>query len=242
MKVSNESSSLSVVGYLADLFWQMEHYQTASITPARELANLALLTSKDEEDEESDNLKGGMDVSNNALLAGDRQSRFPIFESLNFAKPPSVLGKCQRDDSEVIVEFSEDSSKTGPQRNTSSRSETLPPPEQARPSKRSRMTMLVPLDGDDAMMSNSLVGEGPLQRVTSPPVRNAEALEPFKIFGDTLPHNKTSRLSVWSGQQHDVFECMDNCMFQIEAALLKFDKSRDGKPNVVKRCVTLSVL
>ncbi len=34
---------------------------------------------------------------------------------------------------------------------------------------------------------------------------------------------------------------MDNCVFQIETALLKFDgmdESEDGKSSVVKRCVT----
>lgn len=40
------------------------------------------------------------------------------------------------------------------------------------------------------------------------------------------------------GKQHDVSECMDNCMFQIETALLKFDGlsgSQAGKDSVVKR-------
>ena len=176
-KAFYESSSLSVVGHLADLFWQMEHYQTASITPARELANLALLTSKDEE--------GEMDLSNNTLLAGDRPSRFPNCESSNSTELPSVLGKCQRDDSEVIVESPEkDSSNSGPQPNTPSRSETSPPPEQARPSNRSRMTNLVPLDDDDAMMSDSGVGESSSQKVTSLHVRNAETLEPVRTFGE----------------------------------------------------------
>ena len=42
------------------------------------------------------------------------------------------------------------------------------------------------------------------------------------------------------GRQHDVSECMDNCVFQIETALLKFDgldESEDGKSSVVKRYV-----
>ena len=162
----------------------MEHYQTASITPARELANLALLTSKDEEDEESD--KGGMDLSNNALLAEDRLSRFPNFESSNSTKPLSVLGKCPNDDFEVIVDSPEkDSSKTSPQPISPNRSETSPPSERARPSSRSRMTTLVPLDGDDAMSdSDSRVGEGPSQRVTSLPVKNAKTLEPVRKFGE----------------------------------------------------------
>ena len=49
-----------------------------------------------------------------------------------------------------------------------------------------------------------------------------------------------------SGRQHDVAECMDNCMFQIETALLRFDgsggpeSSQDiDKTSVVKRFVAL---
>ena len=41
-----------------------------------------------------------------------------------------------------------------------------------------------------------------------------------------------------TGRQHDVSECMDNCMFQIETALLKFDglgDAEEGKTSVVKR-------
>lgn len=40
-----------------------------------------------------------------------------------------------------------------------------------------------------------------------------------------------------TGKQHDVAECMDNCMFQIETALLKFDGlgSADDKGSIVKR-------
>jgi hypothetical protein len=47
------------------------------------------------------------------------------------------------------------------------------------------------------------------------------------------------------GRQHDVSECMDNCVFQIETALLKFDgldESEDGKSSVVKRFVALRFL
>jgi len=44
-------------------------------------------------------------------------------------------------------------------------------------------------------------------------------------------------LHVVVGKQHDVAECMDNCMFQIETALLRFDDINDifDKTSVVKR-------
>ncbi len=45
--------------------------------------------------------------------------------------------------------------------------------------------------------------------------------------------------SVVTGRQHDVAECMDNCMFQIETALLNFGVPLEvadiDKTSVVKR-------
>ena len=43
-----------------------------------------------------------------------------------------------------------------------------------------------------------------------------------------------------AGRQHDVSECMDNCMFQIETALLDFQdeemaNTESDKTSVVKR-------
>jgi len=40
-----------VVSELAELFWHLEHADLASVTPTMELAKLALVTSKDEEDD-----------------------------------------------------------------------------------------------------------------------------------------------------------------------------------------------
>lgn len=45
---------------------------------------------------------------------------------------------------------------------------------------------------------------------------------------------------VMLGKQHDVAECMDNCLFQIETALLRFDdvdSTDKDKASVVKRYV-----
>jgi ubiquitin carboxyl-terminal hydrolase 25/28 len=48
-------------------------------------------------------------------------------------------------------------------------------------------------------------------------------------------------MKLFPGKQHDVAECMDNCMFQIETALLKFDGMDESqgesseKTSVVKR-------
>ena len=40
--------------HLSDLFWNMEHCKTATVTPELELAKLALVTSQDEEEDETD--------------------------------------------------------------------------------------------------------------------------------------------------------------------------------------------
>ena len=50
-----------VVSELAELFWHLEHADIASVTPTMELAKLALVTSKDEED---DNEQTATDSSN----------------------------------------------------------------------------------------------------------------------------------------------------------------------------------
>ena len=46
------------------------------------------------------------------------------------------------------------------------------------------------------------------------------------------------------GKQHDVSECMDNCIFQIETALLKFGgvNEEGDKTSLVKRCALLFTL
>jgi len=67
---------------------------------------------------------------------------------------------------------------------------------------------------------------------------------------DCLAHFEAVLCANWLlrrivGRQHDVSECMDNCVFQIETALLKFDgldESEEGKSSVVKRCVALGAV
>jgi len=76
---------------------------------------------------------------------------------------------------------------------------------------------------DVDMQDGSKLGDQLAQKTTS--------LSPRKAAGN-------SDSSMMFGKQHDVSECMDNCMFQIETALLKFDGlsgSHDGKGSIVKR-------
>jgi ubiquitin carboxyl-terminal hydrolase 25/28 len=89
---------------LAELFSNLEYCKAAAVTPTTELAKLALVTSRDEEDDEIE--KGGTDSSNDtdATLVDDGVSRpsltGPSQESNRSPplSPDSVLGKRARDE------------------------------------------------------------------------------------------------------------------------------------------------
>ncbi len=96
----------TVASLLADLFWNLEYCETRAVTPAIELAKLALVTSQDEEEDETD--KAGTDSSNNtdATLVDDLAPSRSTFDRsstspthLQTPKNPtgSVLGKRSRD-------------------------------------------------------------------------------------------------------------------------------------------------
>jgi ubiquitin carboxyl-terminal hydrolase 25 len=89
-----------VVSELAELFWNLEHADIASITPTIELAKLALVTSKDEED---DIEQTATDSSNDtdATLVEDALPRSGTLTSSPVGSPgassSSVLGKRSRE-------------------------------------------------------------------------------------------------------------------------------------------------
>jgi ubiquitin carboxyl-terminal hydrolase 25/28 len=162
------------------------------------LAKLALVTSKDEEEDEAD--KGGTDSSNDtdATLVEDGSSRFPISEPSHSAQSlSSVLGKRPRESSESsgcgmevdspIVESpqAQDGFMIVSQPNTLSRPETPPPPlEQAGPSKRNSEVTATPLDGDgDVVMVDPHAEEGPPQKAPSVSPRKAEVSDSVMMFG-----------------------------------------------------------
>jgi len=71
--------------------------------------------------------------------------------------------------------------------------------------------------------------------------QNSLSVDEGLVQKPALPPRKATQISdsaMMFGKQHDVAECMDNCMFQIETALLKFEEmsgSQDEKTSVVKR-------
>lgn len=91
----------------------MEYCETAAVTPTIELAKLALVTSRDEEEDEVD--KGGTDSSNDtdATLVDDGPSRSSILTPLLTSQPSSssssVLGKRPRDLDRQRLEMEVDS-------------------------------------------------------------------------------------------------------------------------------------
>jgi len=99
----------SVVSQLANLFWKLEHSKEVSVTPTMDLAKLALVTSRDEEDEEAEGR--GTDSSNDtdATLVEDSQS---LGRLANADSADSVLGKRARDDNAMDVD--EDASPKSP--------------------------------------------------------------------------------------------------------------------------------
>lgn len=99
--VQGHLNSASVVSQLANLFWKLENAEEASVTPTMDLAKLALVTSRDEEDEEAESR--GTDSSNDtdATLVEDSQS---LGRLANGDSADTVLGKRARDDNAMDVD------------------------------------------------------------------------------------------------------------------------------------------
>lgn len=225
----------SVINQLADLFFNLEYCEAAAVTPTIELAKLALVTSRDEEEDEID--KGGTDSSNDtdatlvddgiAVLASSRVSQSPERSS------SSVLGKRPRDLERQLTEMEVDSPLSQSPKEgdgfvvVQSQNDTQSPE---------------PMKAEASSSKNSLPHQdkkaaSTVQKVV-PPRKRTEVNDSTMMFGKIYSLRIMTISDQWSvGKQHDVAECMDNCMFQIETALLKFDDvaSDSDKTSVVKR-------
>ncbi|KAJ3760944.1 hypothetical protein EV360DRAFT_38833 [Lentinula raphanica] len=197
--------SKQFVSHLADLFHKLEYADHPSVTPSIELAKLALVTSKDEEEEveeefnkaESQSHKTGTDSSHDtdATLVEDlppRPSHPPPYQGSSDVSPPpssvASLGSTDREGSGL--------------------SEGPPP----------LISVSELREGEDVVMRDA----SPLRgfRELPKPQQQPPPLPPRK---SAAPVQNDSVMMF--GKQHDVAECMDNCMFQIETALLKFHGS-----------------
>ena len=232
----------SVVSQLADLFWKLESAKDASVTPTMDLAKLALVTSRDEEDEEAESR--GTDSSNDtdATLVEDSQSpgRLATADSVD-----TVLGKRARDDNAMDVDEDaspkspvSDSEKNGyvmvshPSSPRRSKSPRLDPASSSSSSSKSISSKEMAVKSSVQQNDES----GP-QKPPLPERKTQTTSDSVMLFGKSLfaPLNNTAIAS--PGKQHDVSECMDNCMFQIEIALLNFSGLSDAqeKGSLVKR-------
>ena len=232
------TNSHVVVSELAQLFWNLEHVDIASITPTMELAKLALVTSKDEED---DIEQTATDSSNDtdATLVEDALPRAGTLTSSPVGSPrassSSVLGKRSRE-KEIGSRMSIDSVTDKDNFVIISKNPNAGPSGVG--------------GAGDSETEMGDVDETPAPAPSGtkppplPPRKTAESVMMFGaiLFFGLFPILLCSLIcAVFVGRQHDVSECMDNCVFQIETALLKFDgldESEDGKSSVVKRCVT----
>lgn len=199
--------SKKFVSELAELFWHLEHADLASVTPTMELAKLALVTSKDEDD---DIEQTATDSSNDTDATLVEDAPAPRAGPVAGAGTRTGTGSPEADvgsrmsidsvtdkDNFVIISKSADAGPSGSGLGVGAGA-----------------GMAADVEMKDA--------EAPAQSGAKPP----------------LPSRKTSESVMMFGRQHDVSECMDNCVFQIETALLKFDgmvESEDGKSSVVKR-------
>lgn len=214
--------SRKFVSQLANLFHHLENSASPSVTPTLELAKLALVTSKDEEEEDAE--PGGTDSSNStdATLVDEPA---PIRES----SPPqpksptspgtSVLGK---------------RSRTLTRKKTDNTSEEQGKDKEdyvliSKPSgSNTPVTATVDSEGDISMAENG-----------SSDSKNASASASKAPPLPPRPKTQQSGSDMMFGKQHDVAECMDNCMFQIETALLQFGElagpDDSSKRSIVKR-------
>ncbi|KAJ7150387.1 hypothetical protein C8R46DRAFT_502972 [Mycena filopes] len=177
--------SKKFLSLLASLFFDLQYCETPAVTPAMELAKLALVTSKDEEEDED---KGGTDSSNDtdATLVEDGPARIIPSDQPSVSSPDSPMDI-------DVPRLDEASASTSGEASSS------------------KIPVAASADVSVAKKAPPL-----------PPRKTAEVSDSTMMFG----------------KQHDVAECMDNCMFQIETALLKFDAlsgQNDDKTSVVKR-------
>jgi ubiquitin carboxyl-terminal hydrolase 25 len=243
----------TVVNQLADLFWNLEYCDTAAVTPSLDLAKLALVTSQDEEE---DDQSGGSstDASNDtdATLVEDgparstqeRASQSPPHDP---ASPGSILGKRNRHpvrskstDMNVDAEHA-DVDKDGfvmvskPSLPVETRRTS--PPISTSPAKLKKSP---PRQDDVEMKEKSKKSE---EKAPPLPPRKRTTDDSTMMFGVwSSKHNFTYMVLILrcTGRQHDVSECMDNCVFQIETALLDLqdqngESTMTDKTSIIKR-------
>ncbi|KAH9913522.1 uncharacterized protein B0H18DRAFT_1047995 [Fomitopsis serialis] len=202
------SRSKKFVRQLASLFWNLEYCDIPAVTPSIDLAKLALVTSQDEE--EDDISRPGTEGSNDtdATLVEDVPSRSaydPPSPSPLASPTESVLGKRHRGSDEMDVDMRSSPHETAKEN-----------------------------DGHFTAVAEAVASSSKLQMDTDVDQSDVPDLPDNESSKVPPPLPKRPRptddsVMMLVRRQHDVSECMDNCIFQIETALL------DSRRCIVKR-------
>ncbi|KAG8844943.1 ubiquitin-specific protease ubp2 [Tulasnella sp. 330] len=228
--------SKKFVNLLKELFWQLEWSTDPAIRPALELAKLALVTSKDEEEDEegrSDKTNATTSTSGTGETQMSGQSGSTLVDEPEAVKDVSLA---MRDDEATPTAASVTSLPQGPSPSSvlgkraaatsltqRRRHSAMMDVDSERPEEVQilvegprRATIAADGDGDVAMASSQFSQLQEHYDGIVPPLNEKRTPPPLP------PRNKTAAGDggiMMFGKQHDVSECMDNCMFQIEAAL-----------------------
>ena len=182
----------------------MEYCEAAAVTPTLELAKLALVTSRDEEEDEVD--KGGTDSSNDtdATLVDDGPSRSSVLAPLNTSQPSgsssSVLGKRPRDldrqGQSVEMEVDSPLSQSPKERDGFVLVPSMSPPQpseqiQQSAEASSSKTKLTDEDGDVQMEIAPTAKPAPTLR------KHAEPSDSTMMFGKLYPVHMMHMFDTW---------------------------------------------
>ncbi|KIO24008.1 hypothetical protein M407DRAFT_104243 [Tulasnella calospora MUT 4182] len=230
--------SKKFVNLLRDLFMQLEWSTEQAVKPELELAKLALVTSKDEEDDVNSERSDATNTSSlrsQSTLVEEPMPMGPLPQSIPRApgSPSSSTGAVADDSapaSPPAAEHFEGTRHASLEAHHGSMDEVKDGFVVVDPPRRVTIAETAPAtqpsntgDGDVAMQDS---GEQEKKQGGNPP--------------PLPPRKKATEGGMMFGKQHDVSECMDNCMFQIEAAM-KFGMEKigltagDSESSVVKR-------
>ncbi|KAF8449694.1 hypothetical protein BGX38DRAFT_1187333 [Terfezia claveryi] len=212
------------VGHLRDLFRMMITSKDASVKPEAEFARSALGGSKEEnkEDQEKrrlsadapppvitldDDLDTKMDVDNeNSQNIDDGGSEITLVEKIDTKTTDEDFVMIDSDKKDGV--FSEDK-------------ENLPP--RVEPTANAVRPVLQDIGVDPSHVSET---EGPQAPPTPPPETHDH---PPPIPPRPAPKSATKHTDFTLGRQQDVAECIENVMFQIEAAIKPEDHDENGE-------------
>ncbi|KAF8336537.1 uncharacterized protein EI90DRAFT_3287565 [Cantharellus anzutake] len=219
------------VTHLHNLFINLAHAETPAVLPEVELAKLALMTSKDEEmgsgaQETAATSIGSAETDSTLVEANGTEAENPSdipslpSHQVSFMSAPSpqvtILGK-----------------RSSESRLTAKQEPALPMDVDDSPSPKRRQTTgeLGPVSQREATLAED-------SEMSDPSANKANPSLASSVPPPLPPRNRQPSVGdMMFGRQNDVSECMDNCIFQIEAALQFDSELGEGSErlNVVKR-------